>query len=359
MENEKPVVLYIDDEQANLTTFKANFRRDFVVHCALSAAEGREILDKEPVHIIVADQRMPQTTGTEFFGSILETYPKPKRILLTGYADISSVIEAINLGHVYLYLTKPFDDTQLKNAIQKAYDMYMADEEIDKKNRELIEAYEDLDRFVYSASHDLTAPLMSVRGLIRLAKMDEYNPEYLELIDKSINKLYDFIKNIIAYHRNTKSLTKFKEINFEKLIHETIDSFEFYENKTEIDFELSVVQKEPFKCDEPRLKIILNNLVSNAIKYKDKKKENPLVNISVEVADNKAVLTVADNGIGIKKEYQDEIFEMFFRATHENAGSGIGLYVVKEAVRKLGGDIDVKSTEGVGTLFTLTIPGMQ
>lgn len=359
MSTEKPTVLYIDDEQANLTVFKANFRRDFKVHTAISAAEGRKILDQELVHVIVADQRMPVMTGTEFFASILDDHPKAKRILLTGYADISAVIEAINLGQVYMYLTKPFDENQLRTAIQTGYDIYMTSEQLDSKTQELKDAYEELDQFVYSASHDLTAPLMSVRGLIKLAKMEGNNPEYLDLIDKSINKLYDFVKNIIAYHRNTKSLTKTKAINFEKLIHETIDGFEFYENKTNIDFELSVTQAMPFHSDEPRLKIILNNLVSNAIKYSDSKKTNPFVKISVEVADNHAEIVIKDNGIGIDAEYEKDVFEMFFRATHENAGSGIGLYVVKEAVNKMGGSINVESTKGEGSVFTLSLPEMK
>lgn len=118
-------VLYLDDEETNLKVFKASFRRDFDVLIANNANEAREILEKEKdIHVIITDQRMPEETGIEFLGSIIEKHPEPIRILLTGYSDINAVIDAINKGKVFQYLSKPWKDEEIKLIIEKAYEVY-------------------------------------------------------------------------------------------------------------------------------------------------------------------------------------------------------------------------------------------
>lgn len=120
----KPTVLYVDDELNNLLSFKAAFRRQFNILTADSAAEARRILKSTPVQIIVSDQRMPQMTGIEFFSSILEDFPDPVRILLTGYADIQAVIDAINLGQVFRYCTKPWNEEEIIRHLDEAFQLY-------------------------------------------------------------------------------------------------------------------------------------------------------------------------------------------------------------------------------------------
>jgi len=128
-------VLYVDDETHNLNSFKAGFRRLFNVFTAVSAAEGRKILETESIQIIITDQRMPVMTGIEFLESIIPDFPDPIRILLTGYADINAVIDAINKGQVYKYIQKPWMDEDLRINIEKAYEIYA----LRKENRELTE----------------------------------------------------------------------------------------------------------------------------------------------------------------------------------------------------------------------------
>lgn len=128
-------VLYVDDEVHNLVAFRAGFRRIFNIFTAESAAEGKKILETEDIHIIITDQRMPVTTGIEFLESIIPDYPEPIRILLTGYADINAVIDAINKGHVYKYIQKPWQEDDLRINIQKAFEIYT----LRKENRELTE----------------------------------------------------------------------------------------------------------------------------------------------------------------------------------------------------------------------------
>lgn len=127
-------ILYVDDEQNNLTAFKATFRRDFTVYTAISAEEGKKLLENETVHILITDQRMPVMTGVEFLESILDRYPDMIRILLTGYTDIEAVIDAINKGQVYRYITKPWDETELRITIKNAFEVYS----LKKENKELL-----------------------------------------------------------------------------------------------------------------------------------------------------------------------------------------------------------------------------
>lgn len=129
-----PKILYIDDETYNLAALKAALRREFEVHTALSAKEGLKILNEEAIQIIISDQRMPEMTGVEFFASIKEAHSEPIRILLTGYSDMQSVVDAINRGEVYRYLTKPWDATYLKSIITQALELF----ELRRKNKELV-----------------------------------------------------------------------------------------------------------------------------------------------------------------------------------------------------------------------------
>jgi response regulator RpfG family c-di-GMP phosphodiesterase len=135
-------VLYIDDEIHNLNAFKAGFRRQFNIFLAESAVEGRKILETELIHVILTDQRMPVTTGIEFLESILEEFPEPIRILMTGFADINAVIDAINKGKVYKYIQKPWMEDDLRIHIQKAFDIYS----LRKEKKELTEQIMDTNK---------------------------------------------------------------------------------------------------------------------------------------------------------------------------------------------------------------------
>jgi response regulator RpfG family c-di-GMP phosphodiesterase len=142
---EKIRVLYVDDEENNLQAFKATFRRDFKVFLAISASEGEEILKNELIDIIITDQRMPEKTGVEFLESIIPIYPKPIRLLLTGYTDIQAVIDAINKGQVYHYLTKPWEEDYLRTVIKNAFEIYTLRSENERLTDALIKANEQME----------------------------------------------------------------------------------------------------------------------------------------------------------------------------------------------------------------------
>jgi response regulator RpfG family c-di-GMP phosphodiesterase len=149
MEEDKPQekirILYVDDEENNLQAFKATFRREYKISLAISAKQGREILANEEIDLIITDQRMPDETGVEFLASIIPIHPKPMRILLTGYTDIQAVIDAINMGQVYHYLTKPWEADYLRTVIKNAFEIYMLRNENETLTKALIKSNEQLE----------------------------------------------------------------------------------------------------------------------------------------------------------------------------------------------------------------------
>jgi response regulator RpfG family c-di-GMP phosphodiesterase len=138
-------VLYVDDEANNLTSFRATFRRAFNISTAESADEGMQILENEEIHVILSDQRMPRTTGIEFFENVQARFPDPIRILITGYTDINAVIDAINRGQVYKYLTKPWVEEDVKIFVEKAFEVYRLRKENSDLTKKLIDVNKKLE----------------------------------------------------------------------------------------------------------------------------------------------------------------------------------------------------------------------
>ncbi|OJW84251.1 MAG: two-component system response regulator [Bacteroidetes bacterium 46-16] len=145
MANEKINILYVDDEVNNLISFKATFRVKYNVFTAISGEEAIKILEANEINIIITDQRMPNMTGVEFLESILEKHPDPMRVLLTGYADMNAVIDAVNKGKIFHYLSKPWNEEELDMTIQRAYDIYKQRIELRELNSNLLLSNEQLE----------------------------------------------------------------------------------------------------------------------------------------------------------------------------------------------------------------------
>lgn len=228
-----------------------------------------------------------------------------------------------------------------------------------QQNEELTRINSELDRFVYSASHDLRAPLMSVKGLVNLLRLDndpDSTKKYLDLIEQSVNKLDNFISDIIHHSRNSRMDILVKEINFNELLSESIASLKYMDGAELVESVRDIRINAPFYSDPSRLLIIFNNIIANAVRYRDTWKEQPYIKIEIRTETNRALLRFSDNGIGIAQEYLGYVFRMFFRASAESKGSGLGLYIVKSVVDKLGGQINVQSELGSGTTFEICIP---
>jgi two-component system sensor histidine kinase/response regulator len=359
MENpiKKIRVLYVDDEVNNLLAFKASFRRVYEVFTATSAAEGMNILNDNAVHVIIADQRMPQSTGVEFFDIVRNAYPYPMRILMTGYTDVESVIDSINKGMIYRFIKKPWDELELTTAITNAYEIFITREQLKNKVLELEKSNDELNRFVYSTSHDLRSPLASVLGVLNLAKMEKsvVDPNgYMDMIESCVKRMDFFILKTIEYYKSIRVDASYEAVDFRTLLDESVGLTRL--QNTAIDFEIKINQPVEFRIDAFRMSVILNNLISNAVKYQNPDEKNPKVIITVDVNEKEALIVIEDNGVGIIDEHLNNIFKMFFRSNFTVTGLGIGLYIVKEALTRIGGEISVHSVYGSGTSFKLRIP---
>lgn len=225
------------------------------------------------------------------------------------------------------------------------------------KNEQLQKANGELDRFVYSASHDLKAPLSSLLGLIEVAKLDQKEVgRYLDMMKTKICDMEDFIKEIISYSRNARMDIRKNPVNLKKAVSEVTDALIFSAGNPNILIENMVSDDLVLHTDTMRLKIVLSNLIDNALKYCDVTKERSFIRIEAVERDNVKVIIVKDNGVGIDHLYLDKIFNMFYRASEKSKGSGLGLYIVKEALNMINGSIQVESTLGGGTTFVINIP---
>lgn len=326
---------------------------------AVNATDAMQHLNSHPdIRVIFCDQRMPGKTGVQFFEEIRSRYPKPIRILLTGYSDIDSVIDSINLGNVFRYVKKPWNDADILGAINEANKFYVSNSLLAVQNEELQKAYNELDKFSYSVTHDMRGPLLSILGAIEAAQhMDTISEirEMLMLMKDSVRNLDDFIQSIHDYYNLNRGELEIKEIDFNEMVNEQTKIFNFTYLVSDVKFNTTINQKETFRGDELSIKLILNNLLSNAFKYQRKENKEKLVDLTILVENGMAVIEVADNGVGIAENFLGDIFNMFFRASSHEVGSGFGLYNVKAAVTKLNGKITVDSEINKGTRFKVTI----
>lgn len=232
---------------------------------------------------------------------------------------------------------------------------------VERRNTELKKLNSELDRFVYSASHDLRAPLSSILGLIAVARMDQHKnvEEYLSLIEKSIHKLDGFIRDIIDFSRNSRTDLVTEPIHFQSMIEEIVDELKYMDERGDIEKSIEVNGTGVFYSDKKRLAIVLRNLISNAYKYHRPYAANRFLKVEVRYDEASATVKVVDNGIGIASEHLPFIFNMFYRGTETNKGSGLGLYIVKETVEKIKGNITVESKVDKGTTFKLILPSIK
>lgn len=235
---------------------------------------------------------------------------------------------------------------------------YHSQKSILDKNDQLQKANAELDRFVYSASHDLRAPLSSLLGLIEVAKLDQKGTDrYLDMMKGKIEDLENFIKEIISYSRNARTDVKKQSLNLKKAVAEVTDALTFSVGNPDVQIENLVPEDMVLNTDSMRLKIVLSNLIDNSLKYRDTAKERSFIRIEALDKDGVKVIMVKDNGLGIDELYIDKIFNMFYRASEHSSGSGLGLYIVKETLSKLNGQIQVESMPGRGTTFMVQLQG--
>ncbi len=223
--------------------------------------------------------------------------------------------------------------------------------------KDLVRSNQELDTFLYRASHDLKGPITRLLGLTQLAKLDDQSGkgiDYIDIIENSSIDMNKTLNKLINIHSiNTKPL-KSEVVNVEALFNRVKKPYENEIKAAKIKVDFNYSEDSVILCDEELLKIIIENLLENAIMFKAPSR--PRIIMSIATSAKRFVMKIEDNGMGIDNEYKDRIFEMFFRGSEISQGNGLGLYLVKKAIDKLGGKIQVESEEGKFTAFSISIP---
>lgn len=246
----------------------------------------------------------------------------------------------------------------LDNQTIGIYGVYVDITQRQRVEEELKVRNTELDNFVYKVSHDLRAPLSSILGLVNLAKLpgNTDNPmDYIDIIGAKVEHLDHFIGDVLSHSKNLKMDVTIAKVDFNQIIDETFNDLNYLEGAKGIS-RMVKVEGIDFYSDPWRIAEILRNLISNAIKYRKLDQVASEIGIKINVDHLRAEIAFADNGIGIDEKNLAKVFEMFYRATEQSDGSGIGLYIVKNAVDKLGGQISLASRLGQGTRFSIILP---
>jgi signal transduction histidine kinase len=383
----KHTLLVVDDEPDVVKSVQDLLRFDYKVLGATRAADALKLVREQPVHVVLTDQRMPEMTGVEFLRQLREQYPDTVRLLVTGYADIRAVIDAINQGNVYRYITKPWEPEELQAVVREAAERYelVAErkrlmEELRKKNEQLEQSNEELRRanelkgaFIQVASHELRTPLTILMGLARLAgsTAGQQQPlrSFLERIENACRRLQHLVDQLVTMlqaGRFERPLER-KPTDIAGLVRQAADDVrpfvELRHQMLEVGVGPAVGEAE---VEAEKIRDSLNHLLLNAVKFTP---DGGRITLSAErlTSPEGVRLRVSDTGSGIEPAAVDKLFEPFFTGydvshhssghyEHGRRGLGLGLSVVKAFVEMHGGTVRVDTEVNKGTTFTITLP---
>jgi signal transduction histidine kinase len=396
MESNRIKILYVDDEKANLTNFKFLFQDDYNIFTTVSAKEGLEILKTTEIQIVISDQRMPDMTGIDFLSRISKLYPEIIRILLTAYTETKDILDAINIGQVYQYITKPFQEQVISNILKNASEIWLLkeannnlivelrakNEEYEQINEELRQSNEELqiakdkteesDRlktaFLQNMSHEIRTPMNAIMGFSSLLAENFNNKDNLEkfseIIKQRCSDLLEIINDILDISKieSGQLFVHLAECNIHELFEELTDFFAEYKKRIgkehiTLSMEAGCIHPENVVLtDKVKLKQIFINLLNNAFKFTDVGKIEGGCQVD---ADNNLLFYVSDTGIGIPLDQQQIIFERFSQLNPGSnklvSGTGLGLPIVKGLVNLLGGEIHLRSEPKKGSTFSFSI----
>lgn len=306
-------------------------------------------------------------TITELRGKSLNQFIVPQELEAEGN-DLNSLISSEQIVRIETIRLRRDDEqipviiygvpVHLENQAIGIFGVYVDISNQKNIEEELKIRNSELDNFVYKVSHDLRAPLSSVLGLVNLAQMPGNNDDpaaYLKIIGEKVGQLDHFISDVLSHSKNLKLDVKTGAIDFQSIIDKTFKDLSYMRGADKFEREISI-QGSEFSSDPWRIGEIFRNLISNAIKYRKIEGEHCQVSITIEITAEQASIVFTDNGIGIGEESLSKIFEMFYRASEQSEGSGLGLYIVKNAVEKLDGQLNVSSKLEEGTTFEIVLP---
>lgn len=382
-------LLLIDDETDILKALRRQFRQNYTIYMANSATEGYAIMTQVPIQVIISDQRMPGMSGVEFFDQVKNEFPDAIRLLLTGYADIQSVIAAINDGHVFRYIAKPWNPEELDTIVGEAFVKYdlivenrrlvtqlqSANEMLEQRVRErtaelhaanttLTQINREKDTVMGMVAHDLRGPIGSIQMCAELLHdFEPHQPEYsnfVTMIEETAHNALSLINDLldIAAIEAGHLVIEPQLVDVATWIAHIGQLNRLIGERKGIHLVIEVEEAlPPVRLDPRRLEQVLNNLLSNAFKYSH---VQTTVKLQIWRQEHDLLLSVTDEGQGIPAAEIAQLFKSFQRAstqpTAAERSTGLGLAICKRIIELHGGEITIQSTVGRGTTFTIRLP---
>lgn len=393
----KPKILYVDDEKDNLIVFKSSFRRYYEVFTTTSAHDGLKIIQEHDIAVVLTDQRMPGMTGIEFLKKLPENLQAP-RIILTGYSDVSTIIEAINSAKVYKYVTKPWDRDKLKmnidnalealelkrknanlieelqhineqleqKVIDRTHELESALQEISKQKKELEQLNDTKDKFFSIVAHDLRSPINTLCSFSNILSLNSslMTPGEISKYSKDINhsteNALNLIDNLLTWASSQMNRVEFNptEINVKPTVEKVLAQLNNVASNKKIRVKTSINSTVQVFADKDHLMLILRNLIGNALKYT--KEGGRVIISSKNTSPSKTEIKVTDTGVGMNELQLSSLLQLDSKqqnttGTAGEKGTGLGLILCQEFLEKNNGSIDISSSEGKGSTFTVTL----
>jgi signal transduction histidine kinase len=269
---------------------------------------------------------------------------RTERFLNITSAAIATILEVVFI----LRLSDNFQNKLVERSV-----------ELNSKNLDLIKANGELDNFVYRVSHDLRSPLLSVKGLLSLVfqspELNEKTESYLRRAETSINRLDDTIREILEYSRNSRLAQKLEVFDIRRMVELIFEDLRYLAGP-QFNFTIELNGPNEVLSDGYRINTVMRNLISNSVKYRRSDIPDPGLKVTIDNLPKSVTIKVEDNGEGIPENNLPRVFEMFYRGTNTSVGTGLGLYICREVIEKLNGDIRISSTPGKGTVVTIELP---
>ncbi|MEW6468012.1 MAG: ATP-binding protein [Bacteroidota bacterium] len=352
-------ILHIEDSSADAELVAYQLRQA-KLSCTIQVVDTEDEfsrgLQEFAPEVILSDHSLPRFDSLAALDLFRKSGMRIPFILVTGAVSEEFAVKCLKAGaDDYILKTNL---TRLPTAIRQALKEKQTEIERDEAIKKLNYKIQELDTFMYKASHDLKGPLASMAGLIEMVKeevRDKKMQEYIGMIEQSNRKLERILYDLIEVTKIAQGRPVIAPIELKKLIEETIHSLKNLEQAKEVIFFTSIQVPAPVASDRNLLATIIQNLIHNAIIYR-REGLDAYVSVNAYERDGRILIEVEDNGIGIASEIRSKIFDMFYRGNYSSKGSGLGLYIVKQAVEKLGGTIDVKNNLSQGSRFTVSLP---
>ncbi len=382
---DKPKILYVDDDQENLRTFRRLFRQDYHVLLAESGETGIRVLQAESsIPVIVTDQRMPEMTGIEFLDKSLQISPDSIRIIITGFTDIQALIDAINTGRVYHYITKPWDEQELYVTLKRAVESYDLKRkntqlllDLQHKNEELEQSYQTLQktqedlihaekmasigRLASRIAHELRNPIQGIKMGLELLRHDAQEMSECEQfrasfqttvqhLDQEILSVNAIVKDLLEYARDMTF--EYTETEINSVIDGVLFNVQERLHASDITVQKHYGDLPPIIADGIRIRQVMFNLIQNAIEAMGTR---GTLTITTSLTENSTIsIAIQDTGCGMSPEQQQRVFEPFF--TTKDRGIGLGMSVVHRILEAHHGSIRIESEQGSGTTFITQLP---